>query len=215
VQVGVALKPAHLSFDEASAVPMAAVTALQGLRDKGRLQADQRVLINGASGGVGTFAVQIAKALDAEVTAVCSSRNESVVRSLGADEVIDYTRADFTTSGQRYDLVFDVAGNRGWSEIKRVLTPEGALVLVGGPMNRVIGPLGHVARVLLAARLSRRRAVFFVAAFNQADMEVLRQLLESRTMTPVIERRYGLDDVADALRYVGEGHAQGKVVLVL
>jgi NADPH:quinone reductase-like Zn-dependent oxidoreductase len=215
VESGVALKPTHLSFEEAAAVPMAGITALQGLRDKGNLQPGQHVLVNGASGGVGTFAVQIAKALGAEVTAVCSSGNVEAARSLGADHVVDYTAADFTRSGQRYDLIFDVAGNRSWSQCKRVLTPKGTLVLVGGPQNRVVGPLGHVARVLLAALPSRRRAVFFIADVTQPDMDNLRQLLESRAVTPVVERRYDLDHIADALGYLGQAHAKAKLVVSL
>jgi NADPH:quinone reductase-like Zn-dependent oxidoreductase len=215
VQVGVALKPPHLSFEEAAAVPMAGVTALQGLRDKGKLQPGQRVLVNGASGGVGTFAVQIAKALGAHVTAVCSTDNVEMARSIGADSVIDYTTSDFTRGNDRYDLIFDVAGNRTWSHCKRVLTPTGTLVLVGGPTNRVVGPLGHVARVALAALPSHRKATFFVADVNQPDMEVLRQLLEARTISPVVECRYHLDDIADAFEYLGRGHTKGKIVVSL
>jgi NADPH:quinone reductase-like Zn-dependent oxidoreductase len=215
VRVGLALKPTHMSFEDAAAVPMAGITALQGLRDKGELQAGQHVLVNGASGGVGTFAVQIAKALGARVTAVCSPGNVEMARSIGADDVIDYTVADFTRSNERYDLIFDVAGNRPWSHCKRVLTPTGILVLVGGPSNRVFGPLGHLARVLLAALPSHRKAAFFIADVNQADMDVLRQLLEARTVSPVVERRYHLDDIADALSYLGRGHTQGKVVVSL
>ena len=212
----VAVKPAHLSFEEAAAVPTSALTALQGLRDRGQLQPGQNVLINGASGGVGTFAVQIAKALGAEVTAVCSTRNVDLVRSIGADRVVDYTREDFTRSDQRYDLMFDNAGSRSWSECKRVLKPHATVVLVGGQMGgRLLGPLGHVIKMRLAALLGSRKAVFFVAKFNSADMEVLRELLEDRKVTPVIDRRYELSEIADAFRYLGEGHAQGKVVITV
>jgi NADPH:quinone reductase-like Zn-dependent oxidoreductase len=214
VRVGVALKPTHLTFEEAAAVPMAALTALQGLRDNGRIQPGQRVLINGASGGVGTFAVQIAKAFGAEVTAVCSTRNVERVRSIGADHVIDYTREDFTKSDQRYDLMFDNAGNRSWSHCRRVLNPRATVVLIGGPrINRVFGPLGHVARVSLAALVGRRKVVFFIAKFNRRDVEALAELLGAGKVAPVIDRRYELSAVADALRYLGEGHAQGKIVL--
>jgi NADPH:quinone reductase-like Zn-dependent oxidoreductase len=213
VQAGIALKPANLSFEEAAAVPLAAITALQGLRDMGGLQPGQRVLINGASGGVGTFAVQIAKALGADVTAVCSDRNVEQARSLGADHVIDYTREDFTRSDERYDLMFDIAGNRPWSHCRRVLMPKGNLVLVGGPANRAVGPLGHVAKVRLAALSSRRRATFFVATFNRADMEDLRQLLEARSLSPVIDKRYGVQAIAEAVGYMGDGHARGKIVV--
>jgi NADPH:quinone reductase-like Zn-dependent oxidoreductase len=214
-QVGMALKPAGLSFEDAAAVPMAAITALQGLRDKGNLQPGQRVLVNGASGGVGTFAVQIAKALGAQVTAVCSSGNVEMAGSIGADHVIDYTSADFTRGKERYDLIFDVAGTRPWSHSKRVLTPNGTLVLVGGPSHRVFGPLGHVARVRLAAMPSHRKTAVFIAHVNQSDLDVLRQLLEAGTVWPVVERRYQLEDMADALGYVGRGHAQGKIVVSL
>jgi NADPH:quinone reductase-like Zn-dependent oxidoreductase len=212
----IALKPAQVTFEEAAAVPTSAITALQGLRDKGQLRSGQKVLINGASGGVGTFAVQIAKALGAEVTAVCSTRNVDLVRSLGADHVVDYNRDDFTKSDQRYDLMFDNAGSRSWRDYKRVLEPQAKVVLVGGQMGGpVLGPLGHVLKSKLAALFGSRKAVFFVAKFNRDDMEVLRELLETGKVTPVIDRRYDLSEVADAFRYLGEGHAQGKVVVSL
>lgn len=212
----VAPKPYNLTFERAAAVPVAALTALQGLRDKGQIQLGQQVLINGASGGVGTFAVQIAKALGAEVTAVCSTRNVELVRSLGADHVIDYTREDFTRSDQRYDLMLDVAGSRSWSECRRILDPQATLVIVGAPKgNAVIGPLSHIAKVRLAALRSSRKVVFFVAKFNKPDMEVLRELLEAGKVTPVIDRRYELSEIADALWYMGEGHAQGKIIITV
>jgi NADPH:quinone reductase-like Zn-dependent oxidoreductase len=212
----VALKPARLTFEEAAAVPTSALTALQGLRDRGQIEPGQKVLINGASGGVGTFAVQIAKALGAEVTAVCSTRNVDLVRSIGADHVVDYTREDFTRSAERYDLMFDNAGSKSWSECKRVLKPHATVVLVGGQMgNRLLGPMGHVIKMRLAGMLSSRKVVFFVAKVNSADMEVLRELLEAGKVTPVIDRRYELSEIADAFRYMGEGHAQGKVVITL
>jgi len=210
----IVLKPGSVTFEQAAAVPIAAITALQGLRDKGQLQPGQKVLINGASGGVGTFAVQIAKALGAEVTAVCSTRNVDIARSIGADHVVDYTREDFTRSDERYDLMLDVAGSRSWSECKRVLTPQATLVIVGGPKtNRLLGPLGHLVKVRLAAVGSSQKVVFFIARFNKPDMAVLRELLESGKVTSVIDRRYELSEIADALRYIGEGHAQGKIVL--
>jgi NADPH:quinone reductase-like Zn-dependent oxidoreductase len=213
---GVARKPANLSFEEAAAVPVAALTALQGVRDKGRLEPGQKVLINGASGGVGTFAVQIAKALGADVTAVCSTRNVEQAESLGADRVVDYTREDFTRSGTRYDIVFDVAGSRSWSEVRRVLEPHGTLVMVGAPEgDRWLGPVSHLAKVRLASLRSDPKAVFFIAKFNKPDMDVLRELVESRKVKPAIERRYELSEIADALRYMGEGHAQGKLVVTV
>jgi len=209
-------KPANVTFEEAAAVPVAALTALQGLRDKGQLQPGQKVLVNGASGGVGTFAIQIAKALGAEVTAVCSTSNVDIARSLGADHVIDYIQEDFTLGDQRYDLLLDVAGSRSWSECKRVLTPQATLVIVGGPKsNRLLGPLGHLVKVRLAGVRSSRKVVFFIAKFNKADMLVLRELLESGKMTSVIDRRYELSEIADAFRYLGEGHARGKVVITV
>ncbi len=209
-------KPANVTFEQAAAVPVAALTALQGLRDKGRIQPGQKVLINGASGGVGTFAVQIAKSFGAEVTGVCSTRNVDRVRSIGADHVIDYTREDFTRSDRRYDLMLDIAGSRSWSACRRVLNPQAILVIVGGPMNnRPIGALGHVVKTLLAGLVSSRKVVFFIAKFNKADMVVLRDLLETGKVSPVIERRYELSDIADALRYMGEGHAQGKIVITV
>jgi NADPH:quinone reductase-like Zn-dependent oxidoreductase len=215
-RTGVARKPANLTFEEAAAVPVAALTALQGLRDHGRLQPGQEVLVNGASGGVGTFAVQIAKALGAGVTAVCSTRNVEQARELGADRVIDYTREDFTRGSVRYDVILDVSGTRSWSQYRRVMKPRATLVLVGAPKPPpLLGPLGHVIRVRLAAWRGTQRAVFFVAKPERADLDVLRELLESGEVRPVVERRYQLDEVADALRYLGEGHAQGKIVLTI
>jgi NADPH:quinone reductase-like Zn-dependent oxidoreductase len=216
VRNAVAPKPASATFEEAAAVPVAAVTALQGLRDKGQLQPGQKVLVNGASGGVGTFAVQIAKALGAEVTGVCSTRNVDLVRSLGADHVVDYTEEDFTRSGRRYDLMLDVAGGRSWSECNRVLNRHATLVIVGGPMrNRLIGPLGHIVRARLAGLLRRRKVVFFIAKLNKPEMAVLRELLDAGQMKPVVERRYELSEIAAALQYVGEGHPQGKIVITM
>ena len=216
VRNAVALKPANLTLEQAAAVPVAALTALQGLRDQGQIQPGQKVLINGASGGVGTFAVQIAKAFGAEVTGVCSTRNVDLVHSIGADHVIDYTREDFTRSGRRYDLILDVAGSRSWSECKRVLTPQANLVVVGAPKGgRLMGPLSHVVRVRLAALRSSQKVVWFIAKMNKADLVVLQEFLEARKVIPVIDRRYPLSEVAEAFRYLGEGHAQGKVVINL
>ena len=207
-------KPPNVTFEQAAAVGVAGLTALQGLRDKGGIQPGQRVLVNGASGGVGTLAVQVAKALGAEVTAVCSTGNVEQARALGADVVVDYTAADFTRSDGRYDLVFDVAGSRSWSELKRVLEPDATVVLVGGSMtNRWLGPLGHVVRMSLASLRGGRRTAFFIAKFNKPDLEVLRELLETGKLTPVVEREYQLNEIADALRYLGEGHSRAKVVV--
>jgi NADPH:quinone reductase-like Zn-dependent oxidoreductase len=214
VRNGVAPKPSNLTFEEAAAAPVAAITALQGLRDHGHLEPGQQVLINGASGGVGTFAVQIAKALGAEVTAVCRTRNLELAHSLGADHVIDYTEQDFTTNGRRYDLILDIAATKSWSQYRRVLNPQAVLVIVGAPGGgRLFGPLSHVVKVRVAALRGSQKARFFLANLNRPDMGVLRELLESEKVKPVVERRYELSEIADALRYMGEGHAQGKLVV--
>jgi len=210
----IALKPANVTFEQAGAVGVAGLTALQGLRDKGGVEPGQQVLVNGASGGVGTFAVQVAKTLGAEVTGVCSRGNVELVRSLGADHVVDYTRDDFTRSERRYDLVFDVAGSRPWSQLKHVLAQEGRIVLVGGSMsNRLLGPLGHVVKISLATMRGRRSSVFFIAKFDKADLEALCRLLAEGKVTPVVDRQYELSEIADAFRYMGEGHARAKVVV--
>jgi NADPH:quinone reductase-like Zn-dependent oxidoreductase len=216
VRTGVTRKPANFTFEEAAAVPIGALTALQGLRDKGGLQRGQKVLINGASGSVGTFAVQIAKALGAHVTAVCSTRNVEIARTLGADRVVDYTKEDFTRTGESYDLLLDIAGSKSWSACKRVLEPNGILVMVGAePRSRLLGPLGHTLWLRLRAMLSRRRATFFIAKFNRPDMAVLRELCESGKIRPVVDERYDLSQIGDALRSMGEGHVQGKLVVTI
>ena len=216
VRNAIAHKPANLTHEEAAAVPLAAITALQGLRDKGRLQAGQQVLIHGASGGVGTFAVQIAKAFGAEVTGVCRTANVDMVRSLGADHVLDYTREDFTENGRRFDLMLDVAGTRSWSECKRVLKDGARMVIVGGPKtNRWVGPMGDRLRVSLISRLGSRRALLFLAKTNRADLELLQGLLADGKVRPVIDRRYELADAPHALGYVGAGHARAKVVVTM
>ena len=214
VRDAVALKPANVTPEQAAAVPVAAVTALQGLRDKGHLQAGHKALINGASGGVGTFAVQIAKALGAEVTGVCSTRNVDLVRSIGADHVVDYTQEDFTQSDARYDVMLDIAGTRSWSECARVLGPQATLVIVGAPKGgRLLGPLSHVAKLRLASSRSSAKAVSFVARLTPADLEVLAEMLTAGTVKPVVDKRYALSEIADAFEYLGEGHARGKVVV--
>jgi NADPH:quinone reductase-like Zn-dependent oxidoreductase len=217
VRKAVAPKPANLTFEQAAAVPVAAISALQGLRDRGRIQAGHKVLINGASGGVGTFAVQIAKSFGAEVTGVCSARNVDVVRSLGADHVVDYTKEDFTRSGRRYDLMLDIAGNRSWSDCKRVLGERATVVVVGGPKtNRWVGPLGQALKLRFASLAgSRKVAAPFLAKMNKEDLVALQTLLADGKVTPVIDRRYALSDVPDALSYLGDGHAQGKIVVAV
>lgn len=207
-----ALKPANVSFEEAAAVPVAAVTALQGLRDRGRIQPGQKVLIDGASGGVGTFAVQIAKAFGAEVTAVCSTRNLDKARSMGADHVIDYTQEDFTKNGQRYDLILAANGHHWILGYKRALSPKGFYVLVGGSMAQLI------QIVLLGPLISKtgsKKMGFMLAKIKQEDLVSLKELLEAGKVVPFVERHYPLSQAAEAFRYFGEGHAQGKVVVVL
>ena len=207
-----ALKPSNLSFEEAAAVPMAAVTALQGLRDKGKIQAGQKVLINGASGGVGTFAVQIAKSFGAEVTAVCSTRNMDQARSLGADHVIDYTKEDFTQNGQQYDLILAANGYHPLSAYKRALTPKGIYVMAGGSKAQMFQGM------LLGTWMSEsggRKMGGVSAKRNQKDLVILTKLLEAGKIVPVIDRRYPLSEAAEALRYLGEGHARGKVVITM
>ncbi|MDQ3821671.1 MAG: NAD(P)-dependent alcohol dehydrogenase [Actinomycetota bacterium] len=207
-------KPANVSFEEAAAVPVAGLTALQAVRDHGRIQPGQKVLVNGASGGVGTFAVQIAKAFGAEVTAVCSTSKVDLVGSLGADHVCDYTREDFTRSRERYDVMLDVAGSRRFSEYRRVLKPEATVVAVGAPMsNKGLGPLKHIVGTRVGSLGRSQNVVNFVAKIEKADLLSMRSLLEAGTVKPVIDRRYELRDVAEALRYLGEGHARGKVVI--
>jgi NADPH:quinone reductase-like Zn-dependent oxidoreductase len=209
-------KPANVSFEEAAAVPVAATTALQAVRDKGALQAGQKVVVNGASGGVGTYAVQIAKAFGGDVTAVCSTQNVETARTLGADRVYDYTREDFTRSGERYDLVLDVAGGRSWSDWKRVLAPGATFVIIGGPRRgRLLGPIRDVIRLKLRSLFSGREVVFFIAKLNKADTDTLRELLEAGTLKTVVDRTYDLSEIGKALDYIGEGHARGKIVVTV
>ena len=213
---GVAPKPANLTFEQAAAVPVAALTALQGLRDKGQIQPGQQVLINGASGGVGTFAVQLAKLFGAEVTGVCSPRKVELVRSLGADHIVDYTQEDFTHSQRCYDLLLDIAGSRSWSECQRVLNPKATFVIVGGPKtNRWLGPLSHVVKVRLASLRASQKVIFFITKLSKEDLGTLQELLEAGKVTPVIDRRYELRELPEAMRYLGEGHAKGKVVITM
>jgi NADPH:quinone reductase-like Zn-dependent oxidoreductase len=204
------LKPANVSFEAAAAVPVAALTALQALRDRGRVQVGQKVLINGAGGGVGTFAVQIAKAFGAEVTAVCSARNQDVARSLGADEVIDYAREDFTTGGRRYDVILNVNGHQPMLACGRALTPDGIYVWVGGALAAMVQTWFPGS---LLSRLGRRKFRSILANVNRKDLLVLKQLLETGKVVPAIDRRYPLAHVADAVNYLLAGHASGKVVI--
>jgi NADPH:quinone reductase-like Zn-dependent oxidoreductase len=200
------LKPADLTFEEAAAVPMAALTALQGLRDKGLIRAGQKVLINGASGGVGTFAVQIAKSFDTEVTGVCSTTKMDLVRSIGADHVIDYAQEDVTKNGQRYDLIFDVAAYRSISEYKRILSSGGIYVLAGGSIARIF-------QLMLKSMTGVKNMRLVVANVNQKDLLIIRELLRAGKVRSIIDKRYPLSETAEALRYLEEGHARGKVVI--
>lgn len=206
-------KPGNVSFEQAAAVPIAGVTALQALRDKGGLQAGQSVLINGASGGVGTFAVQIAKAYGAEVTGVCSTRNLEMVRSLGADRVIDYTREDYTEGDQRWDLIVDMVGNHSPLENRRVLVPGGTLVLVGAPKGDWVAPLAGMAQALVIGPFVDERIEPILAEFNVEDMDTLAGLMASGRVTPVIDRVFDLEALSEAMRYSEAGHARGKIIV--
>jgi NADPH:quinone reductase-like Zn-dependent oxidoreductase len=207
-----ARKPANLTFEQAAAVPVAGITALQALRDHGKLQPGQKVLINGAGGGVGTFAVQIAKAIGGDVTAVTSTGNVELVRSLGADRVIDYTREDFRKSGQRYDLVIDIGGTPSLSTLRGALAPGGRLVLVGAGKG-VAGPLGRMALGLVRSRILRQRITGFIAKVNKEDLAALRELIEAGKVMPVVDRTFPLSDLARAMTYVETERARGKVVI--
>ena len=205
-----ASKPTNLTFEQAAAVPTAAITALQGLRNVGKLQPDQKVLINGASGGVGTFAVQIAKALGAEVTGICSTRNVEMVRSIGADHVIDYTKEDFTQGEQRYDLILDNVANHSFSDLRRALTPQGIIIPNSGHSG-----MGYVIKAFLLAPFMRQQGNMFLATSNSKDLDYLKQLIEDGKVTPVIDKTYPLSDTPEAFRYLEEEHARGKVVITV
>jgi NADPH:quinone reductase-like Zn-dependent oxidoreductase len=214
----VALKPASITFEQAASLNIAGITALQGVRDKGKVQPGQKVLINGASGGVGTFAVQIAKNFGADVTGVCSTRNVDLVRSLGADRVIDYTKEDFTKGDQKYDVILDNVANHSLSEFRRILTPNGKYVMIGGGGANEQGVFGVMLRPLKAMVLSKfvdQQMGMMLADSNQKDLSLLAEMVESGKMKPVIDRRYKLSEVPEAIRYLEEGHARGKVVITL
>ncbi|KXK12731.1 MAG: alcohol dehydrogenase [Chloroflexi bacterium OLB14] len=207
-------KPKNISFEEAASVPTAAITALQGLRDYGKIQAGQKVLINGASGGVGTFAIQIAKAFNTEVTAVCSTKNVEMAKSLGADFVIDYSKQDFTLLDKKFDLILDIAGTKSWREYKRIMKPEAQYVIVGAQKSTgLIGPLKHVIKIKLSAWREKIKPAFFIAKFDKADMTLLKEMLESGAVKACVEKVYPLEKTADAMRRFGEGHVQGKIVI--
>jgi NADPH:quinone reductase-like Zn-dependent oxidoreductase len=212
----VALKPANITFEQAASVPIAAITALQGVRDKGKVQPGQKVLINGASGGVGTFAVQIAKSYGAEVTGVCSTRNLEMVKSLGADHVIDYTKEDFAKTGNRYDLILDNVGTQPLAKFRAALKPKGICVMIGGggPNDgRWVGPMARPIKALILSPFVSQKFGMMLAELNHNDLAFLGDLMQSGKVKPVIDRTYKLSDLADAIRYVEQGHARGKVVI--
>jgi NADPH:quinone reductase-like Zn-dependent oxidoreductase len=216
----VVMKPDNVTFEQAASVNNAGLTALQGLRDKGKIQPGSRVLINGAAGGVGTFAVQIAKTFGAHVTGVCSTRNLDMVRSIGADEVIDYTQKDFTTSdltsNQRYDLILEGVGNHSFSECRRVLNPDGRFIGVGAPHDiSVMDLLAPLIKDVLTSVFGSQKSVMFIAKSSQADLTLLGELIATGKLEPVIERRYSLSEAAEAVRHVEEGHARGKVIVTV
>jgi len=209
------MKPPNLSFEQAASVPIAAITALQALRDKGQLKAGQSVLINGASGGVGTFAVQIAKSFGAEVTGVCSGRNAEMVRSIGADHVIDYKLEDYTENGQHYDLIIDMVGNHSLSENRKVMNPEGILVMIGGGKGNWLGPFMGPIKAMLYSPFVSQEFSLFLAHMRKDDLNTLADLMKTGEVTAVIDRRYPLSEVPAAIRYSEEGHARGKIIIDL
>jgi NADPH:quinone reductase-like Zn-dependent oxidoreductase len=212
----VVIKPDNVTFEEAASAPVVALTALQGLRDKGKIQAGQKVLINGAAGGVGTFAVQIARSFGADVTGVCSTRNVEMVRSIGANQVIDYTRKNFTENGQRYDIIFDCVGNHSLSAFRRILNPNGKYVAVGGSTDRwMIDALARAIRMIVLSIFSGRKLTTLLARSTVEDLTKTGELMKTGSLKPVIDRRYPLNEVPEAIRYLEEGHARGKVIIAL
>ena len=209
------MKPDSIKFEQAASVPVAGLSALQGLRDKAQVQPGQRVLINGAAGGVGTFAVQIAKSLGADVTGVCSTRNVEMVRSLGADRVIDYTQEDFTNGSQHYDAILDSVGNRSLSACRRALNPKRICIVVTGPNGPWFGPLARFIQALVLSPFVSQKLVPFIAKINKEDLVILRELIVAGKITPVIDKCYRLGDTAEAIEYVEDGHARGKVVITV
>ncbi len=212
-ETALAKKPGGLGFDEAAAVPVAGFTALQSLRDRGRIQPGQRVLVNGAAGGVGTMAVQIARSLGAEVTGVCSAANMEMVRSLGARHVIDYARQDFTTGSDRYDLLLDLVLNHPLRACRRVLAPRGIYLMIGGTGGPLLGPLPRIVKMLALSPFAAQRFAMFMARRNEQDLAALGALIESGRLEPIVDRRYPLGDAAEAVRYLEAGHARGKVII--
>jgi NADPH:quinone reductase-like Zn-dependent oxidoreductase len=214
----VTLKPANISFEQAASINIAGITALQAVRDKGKVQPGQKVLINGASGGVGTFAVQIAKSFGADVTGVCSTRNLEMVRSLGADHVIDYTKEDFAKGDQRYDVILDNVPNHSLSECRRILNPQGKYVMIGGGGpndNRWIGPFGRLIQALVVSPFVSQKMGMMMAELKKSDLAILGDMMQSGKVKPVIDRTYKLSELPEAIRYLEEGHARGKVVITV
>ena len=211
-----AIKPTNMTMEQAAAVPIAGITALQALRDRGKIQPGQKVLINGASGGVGTFAVQIAKVYGAEVTGVCSGRNAAMVSSLGADHVIDYTKEDFTHGSARYDLIIDNVGNHSLSEYRQVLNSDGTLIVVGGPSdNSWLGPITTLLKAYFVSPFISQKMSFMLARANKDDLDLLRDLMQTGKVTPVIDKRYPLSETPAAIAYLEQGHAKGKVIIAV
>ena len=211
----VVIKPGNLTSEQAASIPIAGVTALQGLRDRGKVQPGQRILINGASGGVGTFAVQIAKSFGAHVTGVCSTRNVAMVRALGADRVIDYTKEDFTRAGERYDLILDNVGNHSLSACRRALAPKGRYVMVSGPKGRWVAPLDRALAAKVYSWFVSQEVGMFMARMDKDDLRIMGDLIQSGKVTPAIDRTYTLSEVPEAIRYLETGHARAKVIIVV
>ena len=210
-----AMKPGNVTFEQAASAPIAAISALQALRDKGKIKPGQKVLINGASGGVGTFAVQIAKSFGAEVTGVCSTRNVEMVLSIGADHVVDYKKDDYTESGERYDLIIDMVGNHSLSENRRAMSPEGTYVIVGGAKGNWLGPLMGPIKAFMLSPFVEQEFVMLLAVLRKDDLAIVGDLMQSGKVTPVIDRHYRLSEIPAAFRYSGEGHARGPIIIDL
>lgn len=212
---GIVLKPENISFEQAASVPIAAITALQALRDEGQIMPGQKVLINGASGGVGTFAVQIAKSYGAEVTGICSGRNAEMVKSLGADYVINYKQEDYTQGSEKYDLIIDMIGNHSLSQNRKVMTPHGKFIIIGGAKGNWLAPLMRPISAMMYSPFVDQEFYMFIAQIRKQDLSVLGELMKSGEITPVIDRSYPLNEVQDAIRYSEQGHARGKIIITM
>jgi NADPH:quinone reductase-like Zn-dependent oxidoreductase len=216
VKNSIAIKPRNVSFEQAAAVPIAGLTALQGLRDYGHLQKGQSMLITGAAGGVGHFAVQMAKAMGAEVTAVCRTQNLEFVRSLGADHAMDYTQEDYTKSSRQYDLIFDLASTKSWSALRRILKPTGIYLVAGAPgARKKLGPLVQIARLMVSSLFTKQKTKSFIAKFNRPDLATMRDMIESGRVTPMLEKSYPFEQLPLAMSRLGEGHVRGKLAITI